>query len=163
MWMRTRVEWSGTAALCFGLVLSHLFTEGSVVTVQCRPGEQVNLPCPYHYEDHGHVSQLSVQWRSPNNELLCHYIKHKAFQNCSSGYTIVYTPGNITLTIRQLNTNDFGVHVCSVGKRHEFADSSIEVVRVSGFVTSEPKARGNQLGQTWTLFLLLTLSLIVYL
>ncbi|GLD55712.1 hyaluronan and proteoglycan link protein 4-like protein [Lates japonicus] len=129
MW-RTPLEQTGTAALYLGLILSHLVGEGSVVKVLCQPGERVTLPCSYHYEDHTHISQLSVQWRSPHNELLCHYIKHKAFQNCTAGYTIIYSPGSITLTIQQVKMEDFGAHVCSVGKRHEFSDYNIELARM---------------------------------
>lgn len=103
-----------------------------MLIVHCHPGMRATLPCPYHYEEHVQVPQLSVQWRSPNNQLLCHYIKHKSYQNCSSGYTIVYVPGSIRLVVQQLDLYDFGVHVCSVGKKHEFSDYRIEVVRVSG-------------------------------
>ncbi|XP_071345794.1 CD276 antigen-like [Trachinotus anak] len=160
MW-KTPLEQTWTAALYLGLVLSHLVGEGSVVKVLCQPGERVTLLCSYHYEDHTNVSQLSVQWRSPHNELLCHYIKHKAFQNCTAGYTIIYAPGNITLTIQQVRMEDFGVHVCSVSKRHEFSDYSIELARMSESVTSAPKSRGSQSGHTWTLILLHTLALFV--
>ena len=100
--------------------------------MRCRPGERVTLPCSYHYEDDTHISQLSVQWKSPGNELLCHYIKHKAFQNCTPGYAIVYSPGSITLTVQRVGAGDFGVHVCSVAKRHEFSDYSVEVARMPG-------------------------------
>lgn len=105
---------------------------GSVVRVLCRPGQTVTLPCSYHYENDTQLSQLSVQWRSPNNELLCHYIKHKSFQNCSDGYSIAYRPGSITLTIQRVRTEDFGAHVCSVSKRHEFSDYSVELDRMPG-------------------------------
>ncbi|AWP01057.1 Hypothetical protein SMAX5B_021159 [Scophthalmus maximus] len=122
------------AALYPGLVLVLslvLLGEGSVVTVLCRPGERVTLPCPYHYEDDGHVSQLSVQWRSPNHELLCHYIKHRRFHNCSAGYALSYRPGSITLSVLRVATHDLGLHVCSVAKRHEFSDLSVQLVRMS--------------------------------
>ncbi|KAK2853644.1 hypothetical protein Q5P01_006305 [Channa striata] len=105
---------------------------GSVVKVLCQPGQRVTLPCSYHYEDQTHISQLSVQWRSPHNQLLCHYIKHKDFQNCTMGYTMTYSPGTITLTIQQVRVEDFGAHVCSVSKRHEFSDYSIELANASG-------------------------------
>ncbi|KAG7242771.1 hypothetical protein INR49_020146 [Caranx melampygus] len=131
MW-RTSLEQVVTAALYLGLVLSHMVGEASVVKVLCRPGEQVTLLCSYHYEDEAHISQLSVQWRSPGNELLCHYIKHKFYQNCTAGYSIAYSPGSITLTIQRVSMEDFGVHVCSVNKRHEFSDHSILVARMSG-------------------------------
>ncbi|KAA8579328.1 hypothetical protein FQN60_010668, partial [Etheostoma spectabile] len=127
MW-RTPVEQTGTAALYLGLVLSHLVGEGgegSVVKVLCQQGQRVTLPCPYHYEDHAHISQLSVQWRSPHNELLCHHIKHKAYQNCTQGYTITYSPGSITLTIQHVSVEDFGAHVCSSrGLQHRRAEGN---------------------------------------
>ncbi|KAK9542213.1 hypothetical protein VZT92_000093 [Zoarces viviparus] len=157
---RTPLDQTGTA-LYLGLVLSHLVGEGSVVKVLCRPGQRVTLPCLYHYEDHAHISQLSVQWRSPSNELLCHYIKHKAYQNCTAGYAVAYRPGSITLTVQRVDTRDFGAHVCSVSKPHEFSDYSVELARMSESVTSAPKSGGNQSGVTWTLVLLLTLSLFV--
>lgn len=100
--------------------------------VLCRPGQRVSLPCSYHYEDGSQVSQLSVQWRSPRNELLCHYIKHKSFQNCSAGYDMSYSPGSITLTIQEVRAEDYGAHVCSVSKRHEFSDHRVELDRMSG-------------------------------
>ncbi|XP_076585580.1 uncharacterized protein LOC143314374 [Chaetodon auriga] len=162
MW-RTAVEQTGTAALYFGLVLSHLVGEGSVVKVLCQPGRPASLPCSYDYEDHEHVAQLSVQWRSPNNELLCHYIKHKAFQNCTAGYTITYSPGSITLTIRHVKAEDFGAHVCSVSKPHEFSDYSVELDRMSDSVTSAPNSGWNPSGPTWTLVVLHTLGLFVLL
>lgn len=105
---------------------------GSAVKVLCQPGQLVTLPCTYHNEDNTQVSQLSVQWRSPHNELLCHYIKHKAFQNCTAGYSITNTSGSITLTVQQVKMEDFGAHVCSVSTRDEFSDYSIELVRMSG-------------------------------
>ncbi|CAB1423726.1 unnamed protein product [Pleuronectes platessa] len=161
MW-RKHLDPSATAALVLGLVLSHLVGEGSVVKVLCHPGERVTLPCAYHYEDEGDVPQLSVQWRSPLNQLLCHYIKHKAFRNCTPGYTIRYTPRAIALTVQHVSVDDFGLHVCSVGKPHEFRDSSIELLRSTGSVTSEPKNTGSHSGPRWTFLLLLTLSLFVF-
>ncbi|KAM7424707.1 hypothetical protein PAMA_000862 [Pampus argenteus] len=150
-----------TAALYLGLVLSHLGGEGSVVKVLCQPGERVTLPCTYHYEDHTNISQLSVQWRSPNNELLCHYIKHKAFQNCTAGYAFTYSPGSITLSILHVNMDDFGSHVCSVSKRHEFTDFSVDVVKMSDSVTSTPQSGSTQSGLDWRLVLLHSLVLFV--
>ena len=105
---------------------------GGVLRVLSRPGQPVTLPCPYRYEDGSQLSELSVQWRSPDNELLCHFIKHKAFQRCSAGYAIAYSPGNITLTIRRARPRDLGAHVCSVSKRDEFSDCSVELATMSG-------------------------------
>ncbi|CAL8243652.1 unnamed protein product [Lota lota] len=86
------------------------------------------MPCAYRYEDHGEVPQLSVQWRGPPGRgLLCHYIKHKAFQNCSRGYSLSYRPGSILLTIQQVQAQDYGTHVCSVSKRHDVSDNSIHL------------------------------------
>ncbi|KAE8297725.1 hypothetical protein D5F01_LYC04366 [Larimichthys crocea] len=154
MW-RTPLQQAATAALYFGLVLSQLVGGGSVGRVPCRPGERVTFQCSYHYEDHEHVSQLSVQWRNPNNELLCHYIKHKAFQNCTMGYAITYSPGSIALTIQHVKMDDFGVHVCSVSKRHEFSDYSVELARTSDPVTTAPNRGRTQSGPVWTLLVLL--------
>ncbi|KAM8762396.1 uncharacterized protein AB9X84_007183 isoform 2-T4 [Acanthopagrus schlegelii] len=153
MW-RTAADQTGTAALYFGLVLSQFVGEGSVVRVLCRPGQAVTLPCSYHYEDDTQLSQLSVQWRSPNNELLCHYIKHKSFQNCSDGYSITYRPGSITLTIQRVRTEDFGTHICSVSKRHEFSDYSVELDRMPDSVTSAPNSGWTRSGPSWTLWVL---------
>ncbi|CAK6977273.1 hypothetical protein D5F01_LYC04366 [Scomber scombrus] len=161
MW-RSPLEQTGTAALYLGLVLSQLVGEGSVVKVICQPGQQVTLPCTYHYEDHANISQLSVQWRSPNNELLCHYIKHKVFQNCTAGYAITYAPGSITLSIQQVKMEDFGAHVCSVSKRHEFSDFSIVLAKMSETVTSAPTGGSSQSGPSWRLVLLHTLVLCVF-
>ena len=86
----------------------------------------------YHYEDQSNIPQLSVQWRGPNNGLLCHYIKHKGFQNCTEGHSMTYIPGKITLTIKEVKMDDFGSHVCSVSKRHEFSDFSLELAMMTG-------------------------------
>uniref|UniRef100_A0A674MJN4 Ig-like domain-containing protein n=1 Tax=Takifugu rubripes TaxID=31033 RepID=A0A674MJN4_TAKRU len=94
----------------------------AVVRVFCQPGHGVTLPCFYPYEDRSALPQLSVQWRGPGNQLLCHYIKHKGFQRCSEGYHMTYRPGSITLTIQQVRLQDYGPHVCSVSKRDEFLD-----------------------------------------
>ncbi|XP_077942000.1 hyaluronan and proteoglycan link protein 4-like isoform X2 [Gasterosteus aculeatus] len=146
--MRTRAPDRTGTALCLGLVLTHLIGEGGAVRVLCRPGQPVSLPCSYHYEDHARVSQLSVQWRSPGDQLLCHYIKHKAYRNCSAGYAVAYRPGSITLTIRSVGAQDFGTHVCSVSKPHEFSDFSVELARMSDPVTLAPNG-GNRSGPTW--------------
>ncbi|KAM8762393.1 uncharacterized protein AB9X84_007183 isoform 1-T3 [Acanthopagrus schlegelii] len=138
--------------LCFLSVA--VVCAGSVVRVLCRPGQAVTLPCSYHYEDDTQLSQLSVQWRSPNNELLCHYIKHKSFQNCSDGYSITYRPGSITLTIQRVRTEDFGTHICSVSKRHEFSDYSVELDRMPDSVTSAPNSGWTRSGPSWTLWVL---------
>ncbi|XP_076737886.1 uncharacterized protein LOC143416503 [Maylandia zebra] len=157
MW-RTPLEQSRTAALYLGLILSHVGGGGSTGKLLCLPGQRATLPCSYHYEDQMHIFQLSIQWRSPLNELLCHYIKHKAFQNCTAGYTISYSPGNITLTVLQARLEDFGTHVCSVSKRHEFSDYSIELARMSDSVTSAPTGGMNQSGLTWRLIILHALA-----
>lgn len=104
----------------------------AVARVFCQAGHRVTLPCFYPYEDRSALSQLSVQWRGPNNQLLCHYIKHKGFQKCSEGYHMTYRPGSITLAIQQVRLQDFGPHVCSVSKRDEFLDYSMELARESG-------------------------------
>ncbi|XP_078801003.1 uncharacterized protein LOC110014492 [Oryzias latipes] len=116
------------------------------VRVLCRPGQSVSLPCSYNYEDGASVSELSVQWRSPSSRLLCHYIKHKAFQNCSAGYSISYRPASIRLSILQVQAVDFGTHVCSVSKRHEFSDFSVELDQMRELITSAPTSNGNQSG-----------------
>lgn len=104
----------------------------AVVRVFCQPGHGVTLPCFYPYEDRSALPQLSVQWRGPDNQLLCHYIKHKGFQRCSEGYHMTYRPGSITLTVQQVRLRDYGPHVCSVSKRDEFSDSSVELARAPG-------------------------------
>ena len=97
------------------------------------PGRPVTMPCVYRYEDHGEVPQLSVQWRGPPGRgLLCHYIKHKAFQNCSRGYSLSYSPGSILLTIQQVRAQDYGTHVCSVSKRHDVSDNSVHLAMRTG-------------------------------
>ncbi|KAK5874473.1 hypothetical protein PBY51_019415 [Eleginops maclovinus] len=154
---RTHLGQTATATLFLGMILSKCVGEGSAVTVLGQPGQQVTLPCSYNYEENTHIPQLSVQWRGPNNQLLCHYIKHKAYQNCTSGYTITYSPGSITLTIQHVHMEDFGAHVCSVSKPHEFSDYSMNLVRMSESVTSAPKSGGDLSGPTWTLIILYTL------
>ncbi|KAK1891277.1 CD276 antigen [Dissostichus eleginoides] len=156
MW-RTPLEQTATAALFLGIIMSQIVGEGSAVKVLSQPGQQVTLLCSYNYEDNTHIPQLSVQWRGPNNQLLCHYIKHKAYQNCTRGYTISYSPSSITLTIQHVHMEDFGAHVCSVSKPHEFSDYSMELARMSEYVTSAPKSGGDQSGSTWTLIIFHTL------
>ncbi|KAG7314532.1 hypothetical protein KOW79_021835 [Hemibagrus wyckioides] len=94
--------------------------------------QTLRMPCEYDYEAQGAVEQLSVQWRSPKSQLLCHFIKHKNYRNCTQGYSARYTPGNITLIIQKVKEEDFGKHVCSVSKRHAFLDYVIELVQVTG-------------------------------
>lgn len=45
---------------------------------------------------------------------------------------MTYRPGSITLTIERARPQDFGSHVCSVNKRDEFMDYSVELVSASG-------------------------------
>lgn len=90
------------------------------------------MPCQYEYETRGSIQQLSLQWRSPRNQLLCHLIKHKKYSNCTAGYSVHYNPGNITLVIAEVKQEDFGRHVCSVSKLHEFSDFSIELNQKEG-------------------------------
>ncbi|KAL0192543.1 hypothetical protein M9458_010839, partial [Cirrhinus mrigala] len=61
----------------------------------------IKMPCQYEYEARGSIQQLSLQWRSPRNQLLCHLIKHKTYSNCTAGYSVHYNPGNITLIIAE--------------------------------------------------------------
>ncbi|KAF7688845.1 hypothetical protein HF521_013652 [Silurus meridionalis] len=89
------------------------------------------MPCEYEYEAQGAIKQLSLQWKSPKSQLLCHFIKHKDYRNCTQGYSTLYTPGNITLIIDTVKEDDFGKHVCSVSKRHSFSDFIIELVKVT--------------------------------
>jgi len=92
----------------------------------------IKMPCQYEYETQGSIQQLSLQWRSPRNQLLCHLIKHKKYSNCTAGYSVHYNPGNITLIIAEVRQEDFGSHVCSVSKLHEFSDFSIELSQKEG-------------------------------
>ncbi|TSP36122.1 Hepatocyte cell adhesion molecule [Bagarius yarrelli] len=94
--------------------------------------QMLRISCEYDYETHGAIEQLSVQWRSPESQLLCHFIKHKDYRNCTQGYSALYTPGNITLIIHKVAEQDFGKHVCSVSKRHAFSDYIIELVQMTG-------------------------------
>ncbi|KAF5899841.1 hepatocyte cell adhesion molecule-like, partial [Clarias magur] len=94
----------------------------------------LSMPCEYDYEAQGSVQQLSLQWKSPKSQLLCHFIKHKDYRNCTQGYSALYTPGNITLVIHEVKEADFGKHVCSVSKRHAFVDYTIELLQETGAV-----------------------------
>ncbi|MEQ2189712.1 hypothetical protein GOODEAATRI_028127 [Goodea atripinnis] len=140
--------------LYLGLVLSRLVGEGSAVKVFCRPGQGASLPCLYDYEDQTNIEQLTMRWTSPHKQLLCHYIKHRNYQNCSTGYTMNYRPGSIKLTIQQVQTRDLGIHVCSVGKPHESFDFSIDLAMMAESVTSAPAGGGNQADHTWSLTVL---------
>ena len=67
------------------------------------------------------------------NCIYCYIICYvKAFRNCTQGYSLDYTPRKITLSITEVRTQDFGSHVCSVSKRHEFTDFSIELAAKTG-------------------------------
>lgn len=112
--------------------LSYSVPAGGAVQVFGEAGQRVTLPCLYHYEDTSQLSQLSVQWRSPTNALLCHFIKHKSFTNCSDGYAISYQPANITLHVLHAHTRDYGTHVCSVSKPHQFSDYKVELSQTTG-------------------------------
>ncbi|CAL8352770.1 unnamed protein product [Merluccius merluccius] len=114
------------------MIKTLLFVD-SVTQILSLPGRPVTMPCAYGYEDRGEVPQLSVQWRGPPGRgLLCHYIKHKAFQNCSRGYSLSYRPGSILLTIQQVQAQDYGTHVCSVSKRHNVSDNSVHLAMRMG-------------------------------
>ncbi len=45
---------------------------------------------------------------------------------------MLYNPGNITLIIADVRQEDFGRHVCSVSKLHEFSDFNIELYLKEG-------------------------------
>ncbi|KAI5608356.1 neurogranin [Silurus asotus] len=104
---------------------------GEVTALQLGslPARKLSMPCEYEYEAQGAIKQLSLQWKSPKSQLLCHFIKHKDYRNCTQGYSTLYTPGNITLVIDTVKEDDFGKHVCSVSKRHSFSDFIIELVK----------------------------------
>ncbi|KAM9825143.1 uncharacterized protein ACBT44_005941 isoform 2-T2 [Syngnathus typhle] len=132
----------------------------SFAKVFCEPGQPITLLCG-HYHENTLASQLSVQWRSPHNELLCHYIKHKTFQNCMVGYSITDTDGGIVLTIQRVKTKDIGSHVCSVSKPHEFSDHIIELTMVTKPITSPPQRGLSRSSPNWSLILLLIVCLVV--
>lgn len=117
-----------------GLFISLMLLSVTVTALQLRSPlkRPLSMPCEYDYEAHGAIEQLSLQWRSPKSQLLCHFIKHKDYRNCTQGYSALYTPGNITLIIHKVKDEDFGKHVCSVSKRHAFVDYIIELVQVAG-------------------------------
>ncbi|MCJ8748803.1 hypothetical protein PDJAM_G00168760 [Pangasius djambal] len=125
------------------------------------PRQTVSMPCEYDYEAHGAIEQLSLQWRSPKSQLLCHFIKHKDYRNCTQGYSALYTPGNITLIIHKVKEEDFGKHVCSVSKRHAFLDYIIELVQVTESSTPLPTDKEEHSGYAQDHLLLLGCSLFV--
>ncbi|MFT7818564.1 uncharacterized protein LOC111846276 [Arapaima gigas] len=104
------------------LLLCSFVMKGTAVKVLATIGGQASLPCRYEYEEAGAIEELSVQWKGPQQQLLCHFVKHKSFRNCTPGYDLIYTPGRITLVIGQVAAEDAGSHVCSVSKRHTFSD-----------------------------------------
>lgn len=119
---------------------------GNAVKVLITPGSRAEIPCRYTYEDQGAIAEMSVQWRGPENQVLCHYIKHKSFRNCTPGYSLDYAPGQITLIIEEVAVADLGTHVCSVSKRHEFSDFDAELSLRPKSFTESPKANGNHSG-----------------
>lgn len=137
----------------------HVFLGSRTVRVLSSPGRMVHLQCVYKFEDKEPLPQLSVQWKDPSSRLLCQHIKHKQFQWCSDGYDLSYRPANITLTIQRVQDLDFGVHVCSVNKLHDFDDHRMEVVRTTGEFhssggrsLSRPAYRGCQKPDLWLSF-----------
>ncbi|KAJ8276618.1 hypothetical protein COCON_G00083700 [Conger conger] len=140
--------------LMFLLCSFYITDAGAAVTVLITPGSRAEIPCRYAYEDQGAIGEMSVQWKGPENQLLCHYIKHKSFQNCTPGYSLDYAPGRITLIIEEAVPGDLGTHVCSVSKRHDFSDFDAELrLRPKSF-TEAPRASGNHSGNKGALFLL---------
>ncbi|KAJ8388319.1 hypothetical protein AAFF_G00134730 [Aldrovandia affinis] len=117
-----------------------------VVKVLTTSGSRAEFPCRYEYEARGAIGQMSLQWRGPEHRLLCHYIKHKSFQNCTPGYSLDYTPGKITLIIKEVMAADIGTHVCSVNKQHEFSDFLTELSLRPKSSTEAPTANGNHSG-----------------
>ncbi|XP_077375706.1 uncharacterized protein LOC144017715 [Festucalex cinctus] len=158
MW-KTSFQLTWKPRLFYVFTLLHLIVEGTFVKVLCQPGQPITLLC-VRYHDNTLGSQLSVQWRSPHNDLLCHYIKHKAFQNCTTGYTISDTGGGVTLTIRRVEMKDLGSHVCSVSKPHEFSDHTFELAMVTRSVTSGPRSGSSRSSPNWRLILLLIVYLV---
>ncbi|CAL8363153.1 unnamed protein product [Gadus morhua 'NCC'] len=141
--MLLNIDSPAKAALCWGCALSHTDGKDSMTQLLTLPGRPVTMPCAYRYEDHGEVPQLSVQWRGPPGRgLLCHYIKHKAFQNCTPGYSLSYRPASILLTIQQVQAWDYGTHVCSVSKRHDVSDNSVHLaMRTEGVNEGQSSGR----------------------
>ncbi|KAL6463408.1 hypothetical protein MHYP_G00277990 [Metynnis hypsauchen] len=118
--------------LMLRLVLLCFTLEVTAIQLHSSPAQTLALPCRYDYEAQGSIPQLSLQWRSPSKQLLCHFIKHKAYRNCTAGYSVLYVPGNVTLVIDKVKEEDFGRHVCSISKRHDFVDYTIQLVRGTG-------------------------------
>ncbi|XP_054876989.1 uncharacterized protein LOC129352148 isoform X2 [Poeciliopsis prolifica] len=127
------------------------------VQLFCRPGQRLSLPCPYGFEDEQNLERLTVRWTSPRRKLLCHYIKHRKYQNCSTGYAMRYRPGSIQLSIQWAQNRDLGTHVCSVAKPHESQDFSIHVAWMEESVTSAPAGGGNRPGCSWS-FVIIALT-----
>ncbi|KAM9441191.1 uncharacterized protein Hap1MRO34_026283 [Clarias gariepinus] len=121
----------------------------------------LSMPCEYDYEAQGSIEQLSMQWKSPRSQLLCHFIKHKDYRNCTQGYSALYTPGNITLIVHKVKEADFGKHVCSVSKRHAFVDYIIELVQMTESSTPLPSDKQERTGYAQEHLLLLGCSLIM--
>ncbi|KAK3509118.1 hypothetical protein QTP70_020229 [Hemibagrus guttatus] len=111
------------------ILMLHFVFQVTALQLHSPLMQNLSMPCEYDYEAHGAIEQLSVQWRSPQSQLLCHFIKHKNYRNCTQGYSALYTPGNITLIIQKVKEEDFGKHVCSVSKRHAFLDYIIELTQ----------------------------------
>ncbi|KAJ0001743.1 hypothetical protein NQD34_001539 [Periophthalmus magnuspinnatus] len=139
-------------ALYMALIWSHLTVKGSEVLF-ASPGQPFSLPCVYPYEDHTPLPELSVQWKSPQNQLLCHFVKHKSFLNCSSGYHLSYRPARISLAIERVQNQDYGTHLCSVSKRHEFTDTQVQLSRQTESVTPTPGRGVTLTVQCWTFLL----------
>nr|XP_023672091.1 uncharacterized protein LOC111846276 [Paramormyrops kingsleyae] len=148
-------------SLWLGLLFCFFLVRGTALRVFTTLGGRAELPCRYEYEDAGPIQELSVQWKGPQHQLLCHFIKHKAFRNCSGGYALDYAPGRIRLCVEEVTAADAGPHVCSVSKQHAFTDSVIELHLTSRSATAAPlpskclsgKARGSIPLVSWVLLL----------
>ncbi|XP_076866762.1 uncharacterized protein LOC143518176 [Brachyhypopomus gauderio] len=125
------------------------------------PARPLAMPCVYDYEVHGGIQQLSLQWHSPAARLLCNFIKHKAYRNCTAGYSVLYAPGNATLVIDSVKEEDYGKHVCTVSKHHDFLDYIIYIMRAIESSTSPPAAKGEHSGCARNHLFLLGCSLFV--
>ncbi|XP_077062378.1 uncharacterized protein LOC143714842 [Siphateles boraxobius] len=145
------------------LLLLYFILKATVAAIKLWSplGLMIKMPCQYEYETRGSIQQLSLQWRSPRNQLLCHLIKHKKYSNCTAGYSVHYKPGNITLIIAEVRQVDFGRHVCSVSKLHEFSDFSIELSQKEDLSGELPKGKVDQSGSAKDHFFLLGCSLFV--
>ncbi|XP_076130726.1 neurogranin (protein kinase C substrate, RC3) a isoform X1 [Alosa pseudoharengus] len=143
-------------------VLLFFVVEVTAVRVYSPLGLMARLPCKYEFEILEDLKQLSLQWKSPSNELLCHFIKHKAYQKCTPGYSLEYSPNNVTLTIRTVRRTDFGTHVCSVSKSHEFSDFSIDLILKSESSSNSSVGSGCDSGHAHPLSSLLCLIVIIW-